>query len=82
MNKVIERRRPRKQAHYEMERLLNDLQLVTLRELERFGWELKFVRRPHFQPVVPVVSDPDRASFAVLREDGTLDEHPGIVIRE
>ena len=61
---------------------LNDDQLMTLRDLERFGWELKFVRRPPFQDSVPVVFDGDRKTFAVLRPDGTLDdEHPDLVIR-
>lgn len=34
-----------------------------------------------FQDSVPVVFDPDRNHFAVLRADGTLDEDPGFVIR-
>ena len=51
-------------------------------ELERFGWELKFVRRPPFQPSIPVVFDADRKQFAVLEPDGTLNENPGFTIRE
>jgi len=64
-----------------LERHLNDDQLMTLRELERFGWELKFVRRRPFEPPVPVVFDGDRKKFAVLEQDGTLNEHPTIDIR-
>ena len=60
---------------------LNPVQSATLVELEHFGWELKFVRRPLFQPIVPVVFDPGRTHYAVLRPDGTLDEHPQIQIR-
>lgn len=60
---------------------LNDDQLITLNELEKFGWELKFVRRPPFQPVVPVVFDGDRRQFAVIEPDGTLNENPAIPIR-
>ena len=60
---------------------LNDDQLMTLRDLERFGWELKFVRRPPFQDAVPVVFDADRRTFCVLRPDGTLDDNPGLIIR-
>jgi ribosomal protein S2 len=78
---VAERRRAKSQAAHEMERLLNDEQLYTLRELERFGWDLKFVRHPPFQPVVPIVFDPDRAKFAVLEADGTLNENPDFEIR-
>ena len=60
---------------------LNQDQLLELATLERFGWELKFIRRPPFQKSVPVVYDCDSKRFAVLREDGSLDEHPGFEIR-
>ena len=60
---------------------LNDDQLMTLRDLERFGWELKFVRRPPFQDAVPVVFDADRKSYCVLRPDGTLEDNPPLNIR-
>jgi hypothetical protein len=60
---------------------LNEDQLMTLRDLERFGWELKFVRRPPFQDAIPVVFDADRKSFCVLRPDGTLEDNPALNIR-
>jgi hypothetical protein len=60
---------------------LNEDQRLTLAELERFGWELKFIRRPLFQDPVAVVFDSDRKNFAVLEPDGTLNEHPGFEIR-
>jgi hypothetical protein len=63
-------------------RELNPAQLASLADLERFGWELKFIRRPLFQESVPVVFDPDRKHFAVLTAEGTLDEHPGFDIRK
>ena len=62
--------------------LLNDDQRLTLADLERFGWELKFVRRPMFQPSVPVVFDADRRSWAVLEADGTLNHSPAFKIRD
>ena len=61
---------------------LNDDQQITLRELERFGWELKFVRRPVFQDPIPVVFDGDRKSYCILKPDGTLEENPNIKIRD
>ena len=61
---------------------LNEAQEMTLHELERFGWELKFVRRRPFQDPVPVVFDGDRRSFAMLKLDGSLDEDPGFDIRD
>lgn len=76
-----ERRRVSTQMHSALARELNETQKQTLRELERFGWELKFVRRPLFQAPIPVVFDGDRKTFAVLEADGTLNENPGFVIR-
>ena len=56
--------------------------MMTLVELEQFGWSLKFVRRPMFQPSIPVVIDADRKRYAVLEADGTLNENPGFTIRD
>jgi hypothetical protein len=61
---------------------LNDDQRMTLSELERFGWELKFVRRPLFQDAIPVVIDGDRKAFSVLKADGSLDDHPSLKLRD
>lgn len=77
-----ERRKVQQQPGRALEKDLNQDQLITLRELENFGWELKFVRRRPFQDPVPVVFDGDRRSFAVLRPDGSLDEKPGFEIRD
>jgi hypothetical protein len=65
-----------------MRGLLNEDQRMTLADLERFGWELKVVRRPMFQPSIPVVSDATRKTYAVLEADGTLNEEPGFDIRD
>lgn len=76
-----ERRITPRRAGSELRSDLNDAQLGTLADLERFGWQLKFVRRPMFQPSVPVVFDPDRKTYAVLETDGTLNQHPAFEIR-
>lgn len=76
-----ERRSDQRARQVELRRQLNEDQLRTLAELEHFGWELKFVRRKPFQPAIPVVFDADRKRFAVLREDGTLDDKPDFEIR-
>lgn len=76
-----ERRNNQKMLSAELKRQLNSDQRMTLSELERYGWELKFIRRRPFQEPVPVVFDGDRKKFAVLRADGTLDENPGFEIR-
>ena len=76
-----ERRKLHAIALRQLERQLNDEQIATLRSLENFGWELKFVRRPAFKDPVPVVFDGDRKKFAVLDSEGNLDENPGFDIR-
>jgi len=60
---------------------LNAAQIDTLSGLERFGWELKFIRRPLFQQPLPVVFDGDHKRYALLKPDGTLDDTPGFDIR-
>ena len=75
------RRQKEKEFAILMRRELNDEQRMTLDSLERFGWELKFIRRPLFQQSIAVVFDSDRKTFAVLEPDGTLNENSGIVIR-
>lgn len=77
-----ERRKGEPRTARELRADLNQAQLQTLNELERFGWQLKFVRRPLFEPSIPVVFDPDRSSYAVLEPDGSLNEHPGFAIRD
>jgi hypothetical protein len=60
---------------------LNEDQLLELATLERFGWELKFIRRPPFQKSIAVVYDSETRRYAVLKEDGELDDHPSFTIR-
>lgn len=76
-----ERRKDQHRSTREMRADLNTAQRETLADLERYGWQLKFVRRPIFQPSVPVVFDGDRKTYAVLEPDGTLNEQPGFDIR-
>ena len=76
-----ERRKDAEHTKRELRADLNDVQLETLGALERFGWELKFIRRPLFQPSIPVIFDGDRKTFAILEADGKLNEHPPFDIR-
>lgn len=61
---------------------LNEAQRVTLETLEKFGWQLKFVRHPLFKPVVPVLYDPDHNRYVALAEDGSLDEANPVTARD
>ena len=60
---------------------LNPDQKQTLGELEKFGWELRFVRHDPEQRPVPVIFDAEREKFAVLDAGGNLDENAFINIR-
>ncbi len=63
---------------------LNAAQLRMLRQLECFGWELRFVRRPPFVQPIPVIFPADDSgddAFITLRFDGSLDEQPAVDIR-
>ncbi|HET6603036.1 MAG TPA: hypothetical protein VFG21_02315 [Xanthomonadaceae bacterium] len=77
-----DRRNDDHEARRLLKRELNDSQLATLNQLEQFGWELRFIRRPMFQPSIAVVFDSSRSKFAVLEHDGTLNESPPLVIRD
>ena len=60
---------------------LNELQHQTLARIEGFGWSVGFVRRPLFQDQVVVLFDPSGKQYAILNEDGTLDQASEIVVR-
>lgn len=71
-----DRRRQARQLSFELKRQLNGAQLATFNTLERFGWELKFIRRIPGEPALVVLQDPDTRKFAVLDPEGDLDENP------
>ena len=64
-----------------LEDLLNIMQQITLGEIGKFGWELRFVRMPLFQEAVPVVFSGDGDQIGVLEEDGRLNLQPNIEYR-
>ena len=76
-----ERRRQQKPLPDILKAELNPEQRETLGELEKFGWELRFVRHDPDQRPVPVIFDAEREKFAVLDQDGELDEKAFIDIR-
>ena len=76
-----DRRREQPQIPDALKKELNPEQKETLGELEKFGWELRFVRHDPEQRPVPVIFDAEREKFAVLDPDGKLDESAFINIR-
>ena len=60
----------------DIDALLNEKQKASIEQLKGIGWKLWFVRRPKFQPVIPVLSDNKNELIAMVDEDGTvLEEH-------
>ena len=80
MNESEDRRRAEKERSSALKRQLNDAQLATLNTLERFGWEIKFIRRTA-DGKLPVLFDPDTRKYAVLSDAGELNEKHGITFR-
>ena len=80
MNEAQDRRRAEKERSAVLKLQLNDAQLATLVTLERFGWEIKFIRRTP-EGKVAVLFDPDVRKYAVLGDDGELDESPKFTFR-
>lgn len=55
-----------------LKEVLTELQLMALRRIEGFGWELRFVRRFNTSPPIPVVSDPGGKTIGILEPDGRV----------
>ncbi|WP_166208364.1 hypothetical protein [Cognatiluteimonas telluris] len=71
-----DRRLPFRTPGNALKREVNGAQLATLNTLERFGWDIKFIRRTPGEAPLVVLHDPDTRKYAVLKSDGELDENP------
>ena len=80
--KSSERRKGAAPPAQVLERQLNESQRYTLRELERFGLTLAFVRRPMFQPAIGVVRDATARSYLLIEPDGSVNDKVPIELRE
>ena len=65
-----------------LEDILSEFQLMALRRIESFGWELQFVRRPPDHTPIPVIVSDDGNKIGILEDDGRINMEPGINIRE
>ena len=54
----------------QLEKTLSFEQSVTLTAKSQFGWTLAFVRRPLFQDIEVVITNPDRTEYLMIEEDG------------
>jgi hypothetical protein len=53
--------------------ILNELQMTSLHQIENFGWQLHFVRRPLFQDPVVVIVSAEGDRFGTLEADGRIE---------
>ena len=60
---------------------LNTAQIHTYHLMQKFGWDIKFIRRPLFQDPVCVLTDAEKTRLAVIEEDGFLNRQPDIALR-
>jgi len=65
-----------------LEEVLNEAQIRTLRSIKHFGWQLHFVRRPLFQEVIPVLINKEGNKFIILEENGAINEMPDLDLRD
>ena len=77
-----EQRKGDKAVPDRLEDVLNELQIRALHQIEGFGWQLRFVRRPLFLEPVPVVFSADGDRIGILEEDGRINMEPDIKIRD
>ena len=77
-----DRRVGKKAVPDELPDFLNDQQLLAYRGMERFGWYIKYIRRPLFQRQVCILSNPEGTVLAVLEDNGNINQQPDITIRD
>jgi len=77
----MERRSEEAHISESLNEVLNQSQLLTLSNMERFGWMLAFIRKPLFQDTVPVLFHPDTKKLGTLNDDGAFNIKPDIKFR-
>ena len=82
MGEQKERRTNGYRAGEALARELNAAQQMTLQDIESFGWELKFVRRPVSVLAVPVVFGPDGKTVGILDQNGRLNTDVKVTVRD
>jgi hypothetical protein len=75
------RRKGKNPVPENLSKYMNSAQLHTYHLMQKFGWDIKFIRRPLFQDPVCVLTDPEKTTLAVVEEDGFLNRQPDIPLR-
>ena len=61
---------------------LNDLQKIILGKINKFGWSLKFVRRPSDENPIIAIQDQDGNKIGVMLDDGGINFDTGLKLRD
>ena len=61
---------------HDVDQYLTPLQRQSLDNLQDFGWQLAFVRRPLFELPTVVLLSPEGKQYATLEEEGSLNLEP------
>lgn len=77
-----EKRNSEKPIPDNLDNILSEFQMMALRRIESFGWELQFVRRPPGHVPTPVIVSDDGKKIGILEDDGRINMSPDIDIRE
>ena len=70
-NSVAERRMRMAPIPDDFASLMSYEQKISLHQKQQFGWFVKFVRKPLFQPKEVILSNPDGSELLMLETDGT-----------
>jgi hypothetical protein len=60
---------------------LNDYQQAILKNINKFGWNLRFIRRPSGENPTAVIGDKEGKKLGVLEQGGAINFETGILIR-
>lgn len=77
-----EKRKGQPPVPQNLTQILNEKQMLSLRQIENFGWRLYCVRRPLFQEPVVVVVSAEGDRFATLQTDGRIEVKSHFNIRD
>lgn len=80
-NKKTEKRQNRAVVPDSLNVLLNPAQRHALRQIEKFGWHLEFVRQPVFQEPIAVVVNGKGDQIGLLETDGRINMQAEIALR-
>ena len=76
------RRKGDLQSQGQLVELLSEAQKQALRQMERFGWQLEFLRQPLFQESVAVILSGEGDKIGVLDPDGRIELKPNLEVRK